>query len=525
MQCIVSRLIPLVIVAVTACGPKAGPVAVVALDDGLKLDVPEEWTDPEDDLPRGIRRSEADRTAALDNPAARPIVIKGARILTASGASYDDAAIVLEGGRITFVGKGTFETPDGALVIDGKGKTVTPGIIDAHSHLGVYPSPSAIAHGDGNEVTNPVTAQVRAEYGYWPQDPQITRALAGGVTTALILPGSANLIGGSGFTVQMKPGVTSDDVAFPGAPATIKMACGENPKRVYGDKGGPQTRMAEYAAFRAAFAEAAAYSAKLRAYDRTRAVWLKKRARAGELDAAQVKKGKPERVKPEPAPEPPPRDLKNETLTAVLRGEVLVQIHCYRAPEIAEMVEIADEYGFAIRSFHHALEAYKVREMLVEHGIAINTWSDWWGFKLEAFDGIPENAGLFTESGGRATIHSDSAVGIQRLNQEAAKARTSARAAGIEISEDAALRWVTANPAWVLGIDDVTGTLEVGKRADVVVWSGDPFSVYSKAEVVMIGGEVAYDRAVGRPETDYELGNSAGKRTGTKRAGGAKAVK
>jgi len=498
----------LAVALVAACAQKPRPPAAPAARP--ELDVREPWFDPEDDLPRGVRRSAADRAAALTNPRAAAIVIRGAKVLTATGAVHDDATVVLDKGQITFVGTGAHDSPEGAVVIDGKGKVVTPGIIDAHSHIGVYPSPNARAHGDGNEATAPVTAQARAEYGYWPQDPQITRALAGGVTTALILPGSANLIGGRGFTVQMKPGVTADDVAFPGAPPTIKMACGENPKRNYGDKGGPQTRMGEYAAFRAAFAEAASYVAKLRAYQRARAIWLQKRDRAAELDAAETKKGAAASwVKPEPAPEPPPRDLKLESLAEVLAGEVLVQIHCYKAPEIAEMVEIADEYGFAIRSFHHALEAYKVRELLVEHEIAINTWADWWGFKLEAFDGIPENAGLFTESGGRATIHSDSSIGIQRLNQEAAKALAAAKAAGIAVTDDQALRWVTANPAWVLGIDDVTGTLEVGKRADLVVWSGDPFSVYSKAEVVIVGGEVAYRRAEGRPETDYELGNSA----------------
>ena len=142
-------------------------------------------------------------------------------------------------------------------------------------------------------------------------------------------------------------------------------------------------------------------------------------------------------------------------------------------------------------------------------GIAINTWSDWWGFKLEAFDGIPENTALVTQQGGRATIHSDSPIGIQRLNQDAAKAMAAGRAAGIAISDDQALRWVTANPAWVLGIDDVTGTLEPGKRADVVVWSGSPFSVYSRTELVVAGGQVTYDRGAGATPSDFELGNAA----------------
>ncbi|MCA9676331.1 MAG: hypothetical protein KC464_14935, partial [Myxococcales bacterium] len=275
------------LVVLVACGSQVRSTATSPPPpDAPKLDLPESWIDPEDDLPHGITRTPADRRAALDNPAATPIVVRGATILTATGAKYAGGVIVLEGGHITYVGKGPVETPAGATVIDGQGKFVTPGIIDAHSHLGVYAAPGAGATSDGNEMVAPVTAQARAEYGYWPQDPQIPRAMAGGVTTALILPGSANLIGGRGFTVQMKPGVTSDDVAFPGAPPTIKMACGENPKRVYGAKGGPQTRMAEYAAFRAAFADAAAYDAKWRGYQRARTAWLAKRARAAELDAA-----------------------------------------------------------------------------------------------------------------------------------------------------------------------------------------------------------------------------------------------
>jgi imidazolonepropionase-like amidohydrolase len=205
-------------------------------------------------------------------------------------------------------------------------------------------------------------------------------------------------------------------------------------------------------------------------------------------------------------------DLRLETLAAVLRGEVLVQIHCYKASDIAEMVAVADESGFKIRSFHHALEAYKVRDLLVGKGIGINTWSDWWGFKLEAFDGIPENAALFTQQGGRATIHSDSAVGIQRLNQDAAKAMAAGRAAGVAITDDQALRWVTANPAWMLGIDGITGTLETGKRADVVVWDLSPFSVYSRAELVVSGGEVTFDRSRGLTPSDFELGNAANER-------------
>jgi imidazolonepropionase-like amidohydrolase len=476
-----------------------------------QLDLPEVWVDPTADVPQGTPRATKDKNEALDNSAAPTIAIRHATIWTATGKAIADGAIVLQRGRITAIGPDASTViPEGARVVDGTGKFVTPGLIDTHSHLGVYAAPASGANDDGNEATAPVTAGARAQYGYGPQDPQIARAIAGGVTAAMILPGSANLIGGRGFSVVMRPGRTSDEVAFPGAPSVVKMACGENPKRVYGGRGGPSTRMGEYAAFRTAFIEARSYLAKQVAYARNRELWLKKKARAAELDA-KIGAGKP-KTKPEAAPEPVATDLKLETLAGVLRGDILVQVHCYKASDIREMIAIAEEFGFKIRSFHHALEAYKVRDLLVARDIAINTWSDWWGFKLEAFDGITENAALFTQQGGRATIHSDSSIGIQRLNQDAAKAMTSGRAAGIQISEDQALRWITANAAWVLGIDDVTGTLEQGKRADVTMWSGSPFSVYSRAELVVAGGDITFDRAKGPTPSDFELGNSATER-------------
>jgi cytosine/adenosine deaminase-related metal-dependent hydrolase len=285
------------------------------------------------------------------------------------------------------------------------------------------------------------------------------------------------------------------------------MACGENPKRVYGEKGGPQTRMGEYAAFRAVFVEAATYAARQAAYATLHKLWDEKRIRAAEIEGKRADRVR--KIPGETAPEPPPVDLRLETLAGVLRGDVLVQIHCYRADEMANMIAVADEMGFTIRSFHHALEAYKIRDLLAAKGIAVNTWADWWGFKLEAYDGIPENAALLTEQGVRVTIHSDSGIGIQRLNQEAGKAMAAGRRAGVTIDDDTALRWLTANPAWVLGIDSVTGTLEEGKRADVVVWNTSPFSVYARADVVIVGGQVAYERAKGLRASDFELGTSA----------------
>ncbi len=490
---------------VASCGAAAKSPKSNGSDKAPTLDVPDPWTDPEADYPKERPFALPARTTEPGPP----IVIRNATILTAAGDRIDGGTIVLEHGRITHVGAEAATAPPGARVVDAGGKFVTPGIIDSHSHIGVYSTPYVDAHSDGNEAIAPITSHARAEYGYATQDPSIARAAAGGVTAALILPGSANLIGGRGFTVVMRPGRAIDEVRFPGAPPTVKMACGENPKRNYGDKGGPQTRMGEYATFRMTFQQAAEYAAKWKAYDQQRALWLQKKARAAELDAAQEKKGRKQRVATVAAPQPPPRDAKLDTLAGVLAGEILVQIHCYKATEIREMVAIASEFGFNVRSFHHALEAYKVRDLLVAHGISISTWADWWGFKMEAFDGIPENAALFAESGGRTIIHSDSSVGIQRLNQEAAKAYYAGLAAGIELTEDQALRWVTANPAWALGIDDVTGTLEEGKRADVVLWSAHPFSVYARAELVVAGGEVTYDRAAGLTPSDFELGNSA----------------
>jgi imidazolonepropionase-like amidohydrolase len=491
--------------ALLSCGPAQSPKSPDDKKAALPADA--EWSDPETHLVAlpDKRGSLAD---AVKNPKAPVIAITGGTVMTAAGKRYAPGMVVLEGGAIKSVGPAG-PTPSGAQVIDAAGRFVTPGIIDTHSHIGVYAAPFVSAHSDGNEMVGATTPYARAEYGYWPNDPAITRARAGGVTTALILPGSANLIGGRGFTAIMRPGTQIDHVAFPGAPQTLKMACGENPKRVYGDKGGPQTRMAEYAKFREAYRAAVDYRAKRKRYAEARAKWEKRRDQAAAKNAELDKAKADERVAAEPAPEPVPVDLGLETLAAVLDGEVLVQVHCYRSDELRHMVAIAGELGFKIRSFHHALEAYKVRDLLIKNDVAISTWADWWGFKMEAFDGIPENAALFHASGGRAVIHSDSSIGIQRLNQEAAKAMHAGRRAGLEISDDDALRWVTANPAWVLGVHEMTGTLENGKRADVVVWNTTPLSVYSLADVVLQGGEVVYQRKAGKRPTDFELGNSS----------------
>ena len=393
--------------------------------------------------------------------ASPPVLLQHATVLTGTGARLEDADVLLRDGLVVAVGSG-LDAPADAVRVDATGRWVTPGIIDVHSHLGVYPSPGTASHSDGNEATAPVTAQVWAEHSIWPQDPGFHAARAGGVTAMQILPGSANLIGGRGVTLKNVPATTYQGMKFPGAPWGLKMACGENPKRVYGSKGGPSTRMGNIAGFRAAFIEAADY--------------MKKRS-AGGKDA----EGK--------------RDLKLDSLAGAINGDIRVHNHCYRADEMAIMLDLAKEFGFKIAAFHHGVEAYKIADRLGAEGVCGALWADWWGFKMESFDGIQENILLVDRAkGGCAIVHSDSAEGIQRLNQEAAKVMANARRIGIEVTPEHAIRWLTANPAKSMGIDAMTGTLEPGKQADVVLWNGNPFSSYALADQVYVDGARLYDR-------------------------------
>ncbi|PYP21497.1 MAG: amidohydrolase [Gemmatimonadetes bacterium] len=407
-----------------------------------------------------------------------PVVIRNATIMTATGQEIANGSLLMKDGKIVAIGK-SVDAPADAAVVDGTGKYVTPGLIDDHSHLGVYAAPGTDAESDGNEATNPVTAEVWAEHSFWPQDPQIPLAIAGGITTIQALPGSANLIGGRSAILKLIPARTVQEMKFPGARYGLKMACGENPKRVYHSRG-PSTRMGNMAGYREAFSQAESYR---RRWDK----WHK-----------------------DHQGDPPERNLRLETLAEVLRGNIYVQNHCYRADEMAQMLDLAHEFGFKIRSFHHAVEAYKIADLLAREGTSVSVWADWWGFKEEAMDGIHENAALNQAAGGRPLIHSDSPSGIQRLNQEAAKAMYYGQRSGIPVTREQALRWITANPAWALGLDSVVGTLEPGKMADVVVWSGDPFSVYGKAVQVYNDGWLVYDRndPAHQPRTDFELGQT-----------------
>ena len=420
------------------------------------------------------------------NPDPSPkILIKNGTLLTGTGVLLEKSSVLIENNRIVSVGSDIDET--GATVIDADGKWITPGIIDIHSHMGVYPAPSLRSNSDGNEATSPTTPDVWAEHSVWTQDPQYTLALKGGITTFHVLPGSANLIGGRGVTLKNIRSVTVQGMKFPNAPHSLKMACGENPKRVYGNRNTePSTRMGNVAGYRKSWIKAKAYQKRLEEYE-------SKSEEAKELEYA------------------PSRDLELETLVGVLKGEILIQNHCYRGEEMAIMLDIAKEFGYKVTTFHHAIEAYKVADILAEQGVCSAMWADWWGFKHEAYDMVWENVAIVDQAvnaTGCAIVHSDSAVGIQHLNQEASKALAAGRRSGLDIDKARAIQWITLNAAKGLGIEDRVGSLEVGKMADVVIWSGDPFSVYSTVEKVFIDGHIKYENETVEEfeRTDFDLG-------------------
>jgi len=407
-------------------------------------------------------------------------VVRHATLFTGEGERIDNGTVVFGNGVIQAVGGPELASPAGALEIDGTGKFVTPGIIDVHSHLGDYPSPGVDANSDGNEATDPVRPEVWAEHSVWPQDPGFSRALVnGGVTTLQILPGSANLFGGRSVVLKNVPGRTAQEMKFPGAPYGLKMACGENPKRVFGSHDHmPQTRMGNMALDRETWIKAVAYKHK----------WDDYYAHGGKM---------------------PDRDLTMDTLKGVLEGKILIQNHCYRADEMANMIDMSHEFGYHITAFHHAVEAYKIADLLRDNDICAVMWADWYGFKMEAYDAIPQNIALVHNAGACAMVHSDDPNGIQRLNQAAAKAMAVGQRAGIpNLSEAVAWQWLSRNPAKALGILDKTGTLTPGKEADVVLWNGDPFSDYSRPERVWIDGAEMYDAndPHRRPVSDFELG-------------------
>ncbi len=396
--------------------------------------------------------------------------IRGATVYDGKGGKIENGVVFMSGGTITSVGGPDTPIPADIAVIDAAGKFVTPGIIDIHSHLGDYPSPGVEANSDGNEATDPTTPEVWAEHSVWPQDPGFSRALAnGGITALQILPGSANLMGGRSVTLKNVPARTTQGMKFPGAPYSMKMACGENPKRVYGGRGRmPSTRMGNLAV--------------------NRQTWL------DAIEYANDPKAK--------------RDLAKETLAGVLKGEILIQNHCYRADEMALVLDMAKEMGYKVAAFHHAVEAYKIGDLLKENDVCSAIWADWYGFKMESYDGIRENAAFLQREGACVVIHSDDANDIQRLNQEARKAQKAGLRLGMNIPDATVIQWITYNAAKAMGIGDKTGSLETGKMADVVLWNGDPLSVYSRPEKVWIDGALMFDamNPKTRPVSDFELG-------------------
>ena len=412
-------------------------------------------------------------------------LIKSVNLYDGLGNEYSNFDVLFDNGIIEEIGKDIIDGD--ATIIDAKGKWLTPGIIDIHSHMGVYPAPGVRTSSDGNEATSPITAEVWAEHSVWTQDPQFSLALKGGVTAFHVLPGSANLMGGRGATFKNIPRNTIHDMKFPGAPHSLKMACGENPKRVYGNRGSaPSTRMGNMAGYRKAWINASDYQRRKNEY-------------ASKSDQAK------ELI------DPPKRNLELDTLAGVLDGEILVQNHCYRADEMAMMIEMSKEFDYKITAFHHAVEAYKIADLLADEGICGALWADWWGFKHEAYDMVPANIAIVDQArGGKgcAIVHSDDEVGIQHLNQEAAKALSAGLRAGYEISKARAIKWITSNPAKAAGILDQTGTIEIGKDADLVIWSKNPFSVYALAEYVFIDGAEAFVRGEKQtqPVTDFDLG-------------------
>ena len=414
-------------------------------------------------------------------------LLKKANIYDGEGNEFLGYDLLIKNGKIEAIGSDLDTRTENAIEYDLSGMWVTPGIIDLHSHMGVYSAPGVKSSSDGNESTSPVTADVWAEHSVWTQDPQFSLALQGGVTTFHVLPGSANLIGGRGTTFKNVQSNTVQGMKYPDAPHSLKMACGENPKRVYGSRRqAPSTRMGNVAGYRKAWIKAAKYKQNMNSYE------------SKSVEAKEIVS-------------PPTRDLEMDTLAGVLDGEILVQNHCYRAEEMAMMIDIAKEFGYKITAFHHAVEAYKIADLLADNDICGALWADWWGFKHEAYDMVQENIAIIDQArngSGCAVVHSDDAIGIQHLNQEAAKALAAGNRAGFNISKARAMRWITSNPAKAAGIEETTGSLVKGKNADVVIWNKNPFSVYAIAQKVFIDGNLMFDRQdlSSKPVSDFDLG-------------------
>ena len=396
-------------------------------------------------------------------PAATLVAITNATILTASHGTIEKGTILIRNGKIAAIGA-DLAVPQGAQVIDGNGKYVMPGIIDAHSHSAA----EAI-----NEGSRSITAQVRIQDVLREDGIGLFRELAGGVTTLNILHGSANTIGGQNAVVKIRWGLPVDSMLFAGAPPGIKFALGENVRQTNGPQipgrtqRYPRTRMGQEEVLREAFTRAREYQAEWKAYAAAKAA---------------TKKGQLE-------PIPPKRDLQLDALVEILEGKRLVHAHSYRSDEILMLLGVAKDFGFRVSSLQHVLEGYKIADEIAAAGTGASTFADNWAYKLEAYDAIPHNAALMAERGVKVTINSDSDERARRLYQEAAKAMKYGGA-----SEEEAIRMITLNAAWQLGIDKLTGSIDVGKDADLAIFNGHPFAPASRVEMTLIDGRVFFDR-------------------------------
>src|SRR5271163_1856023 len=388
-------------------------------------------------------------------------LIKNATILTITHGNIEHGSILIRDGKIAEVGS-DIKAPDGATVIDASGEFILPGIIDCHSHIAVS--------GDVNEGGAAVTSMVNIGDVLNSEDPAIYYDLAGGVTVANVLHGSANPIGGQTIVIKLRWGKPSSELPFEGALPGIKFALGENPKRSgFTPPPGippryPATRLGVEEVIRQAFIEATEYKKQWDDYNSRKAT--------GEQGLVA-----------------PRRNEQLEPLVEVMEGKRYVHSHCYRADEILMLMRVAKEFGFKVRTFQHVLEGYKVADEIAASGAGGSTFSDWWGYKVEAYDAIPYNAALMTERGVVVSINSDDAEEARQLNQEAAK---SMKYGGMSAND--ALKMITINPAIQLGIDKRVGSIEVGKDADLVIYNHDPLSVYAVAQKTLIDGQVYFDR-------------------------------
>ncbi len=388
------------------------------------------------------------------------VAIRNATLVTATKGTIQNGTIVLRDGKIAAIGTNV-QIPAGAEVIDGTGKFVSPGIIDAHSHI------AADAINEGGTV---VSSMANIADVLDPTDINIYRDLAGGLTIANVLHGSANPIGGTNAVIKLRWGATrGEDLLMAGAMPGIKLALGENPKR-QGNPTQPNipprypaTRGGVEFVIRDAFTRAKVYQKSWQEHEK---------AKATNKDAL-----------------PPRRDLQLDPLVEILEGKRLVHAHCYRADEILMLIRLAEEMNFKIDTFQHVLEGFKVAKEIAAHGAGASTFSDWWGYKIEAEDATPYNAALMHKKGVLVSINSDSAEHARRLNTEAAKTM---KWGGL--TEEEAFAMVTINPAKQLRIDNRVGSLETGKDADVVIWSAHPLSSFAVAERVYIDGTLYHDR-------------------------------